>query len=112
MLEQVHVKNFVGEHVNLFLLQVRQLGIYVHHVLILHSLSNDVPFLFELEALVVVLDTPLLFVGCKLIRICLSGLLGLGGSLGEKGSLGGSQTVKRGDSHSVRHSVALRHSGS
>ena len=69
VLEQVHIENFISEHLDFFLLQIGQLSIDVDHVLILYSFSNHLPFLFELEALVVVLDSPLRFIGCSFCGI-------------------------------------------
>ena len=58
VLEQVQVEHFVAEHFNFFLLQIGQLVFQVHHLFTLHFLGDNLPFLFELEALVIVLNTP------------------------------------------------------
>ena len=57
--KNVHVKNFVGKHLNFFLLKIRQLIFQVNELLVLHLLGYLLPFLFELKALIVILDTPL-----------------------------------------------------
>lgn len=60
LLEDVESHDFFGEHFHFFLLQVGQLLLQIDHLLFLDSFGDHLPLLFELEALVVVLDAPLL----------------------------------------------------
>ena len=61
---------------------------------LLNTLRNLLPFLFELEALVVVLNTPLMFVG---IEFCLSWL--------GKRKEGKASSVNQGRKHLIREFV-------
>lgn len=58
-LEKIEIEHFVSEHLHLLLLQIRHLALQVDHLLLFDCISDHLPFLFELEALVVVLDAPL-----------------------------------------------------
>jgi len=59
LFHNVHIEDFVGQHLNFLLLQVAKLSFKVDHVFLLNGLSDCLPLFLELEALVVVLDTPL-----------------------------------------------------
>jgi len=58
-LKRIHVKYFVCYHVNLLLLQIRQLSIEIDHLFCFYLFGNLLPFFFELKTLIIVLDTPL-----------------------------------------------------
>ena len=56
--EKVEFENFVGKEVDLGLLQVTKLWRQEHLLFFLDLFGNELPLLFELEALIIVFDTP------------------------------------------------------
>lgn len=57
------IGDFISEHVNFFLLEIRKLSLQELHLFSLNFMSNTLPFSFKLETIFVIGDTP--FAGCR-----------------------------------------------
>ena len=57
---EIQFNNLIREHINFLLLKVSKLRIKIHSLLLFNFSGDELPFFFELEAFLVVLDAPLM----------------------------------------------------